>query len=158
MSTVRSPLAEDARIVTGEALQAAVVDMIDLSLLGKQLHWNVIGRSFRSVHLQLDQVVDLARRYTDKLAERSVAIGCNPDGQIVTVARQSTLDGVEPGYLADEKVVRVMTDRLDGVIRHMRARMDATEKPDPVTQDLFIDLLRELEEQHWMFQAMSTDR
>jgi starvation-inducible DNA-binding protein len=40
----------------------------------------------------------------------------------------------------------------------MRARMDATEKPDPVTQDLFIDLLRELEEQHWMFQAMSTDR
>ncbi|MBX6388553.1 MAG: DNA starvation/stationary phase protection protein [Frankia sp.] len=154
MSTVRSPLSDEARITTGEALQGAVVELIDLSLLAKQLHWNVIGRNFRSVHRQLDDVVEMARRYTDLTAERSVAIGCNPDGQASTVANRSPLHGVETGYLADEKTVRVMTDRLAEVTRHMRERMAATETADPVTQDLFMDLIRDVEEQHWMFQAM----
>jgi starvation-inducible DNA-binding protein len=154
MSTVRSPLPDDARTVTGEVLQEALVDLIDLSLLAKQLHWNVIGRSFRSVHRQLDEVVDLARRYGDRVAERSVAIGCNPDGQAATVARRTRLPGVETGYLADDKVIRTMTDLLAGVVSRMRARMDATGEPDLATQDLLIEVVRDLEEQHWMFQAM----
>lgn len=155
MSTVRSPLSDEARTTTGEALQAAVVELIDLSLLAKQLHWNVIGHSFRSVHKQLDEVVGISRNYTDTLAERSVAIGCNPDGQSHTVTTRSPLQGVETGYLPDEKVVRVMTDRLGDVSQHMRAHMAATETADPVTQDIFINLLHDIEEQHWMFQAMS---
>jgi len=155
MSTVRSPLPDEARTVTGEALQASVVELIDLGLLAKQLHWNVIGRSFRSVHKQLDEVVDLARQYTDTLAERCVAIGCNPDGQSYTVARDTPLHGVETGYLPDEKAVRVMTDRLSEVSRHVRAHIATTERPDPVTQDIFLDLAHDIEEQHWMFQAMS---
>lgn len=154
MSAIRSPLSDEARTVTGEALQGAVVDLIDLSLFAKQLHWNVIGRTFRSVHRQLDEVVDLARRYTDLAAERAIAIGMNPDGQVATVARGSHLHGVETGYLGDEKVIRMMTDVLAGMITRMRTRMDATEQPDPVTQDLLIDAIKELEEQHWMFQAM----
>jgi len=155
MSTVRSPLSDEARTTTGAALQAAVVELIDLSLLAKQLHWNVIGHSFRSVHKQLDEVVDISRTYTDTLAERSVAIGCNPDGQSHTVTTRSPLSGVEAGYLPDEKVVRIMTDRLGDVSHHMRAHMVATEQADPVTQDVFINLIQEVEGQHWMFQAMS---
>jgi hypothetical protein len=31
----------------GEALQEALVDLVDLSLLGKHLHWNVEGLTFR---------------------------------------------------------------------------------------------------------------
>jgi len=154
MSAIRSPLSDEARTVAGEALQGMVVDLIDLSLVAKQLHWNVIGRSFRSVHLQLDQVVELARRYTDLAAERAVAIGVNPDGQAATVARGTHLHGVDPGYMADEKVIRTMTDILAEMITRMRNRMEVTEKPDPVTQDLIIDVIRGLEEQHWMFQAM----
>jgi starvation-inducible DNA-binding protein len=154
MSAIRSPLSDEARVVTGEALQGAVLDLIDLSLIAKQLHWNVIGRNFRNVHRQLDDVVELGRRYTDMCAERAVAIGVNPDGQATTVARGSHLHGVEPGYISDEKATRLMTDILAGLITRMRTRMDITEKPDPVTQDLFIAVLHDLEEQHWMFQAM----
>ncbi|SNQ49076.1 DNA-binding ferritin-like protein (Oxidative damage protectant) [Frankia canadensis] len=154
MSAIRSPLSDEARTITGEALQGALIDLIDLSLFAKQLHWNVTGRTFRSVHHQLDDVVELARRYADQTAERAVAIGVNPDGQSTTVARGTHLHGVEVGYVADEKVVRLVTEVLAGVITRMRTRMDATEKPDPVTQDLIIDIVHDLEEQHWMFQAM----
>lgn len=154
MSAIRSPLSDEARTVTGEALQGALIDLVDLSLFAKQLHWNVIGRTFRSVHRQLDEVVALARRFADSAAERAVAIGVNPDGQSVSVARGTHIHGVEVGYIADEKVIRQMTDVLAGVVTRMRTRMDATEKADPVTQDLIIDIVHDLEEQHWMFQAM----
>lgn len=154
MSTVKSPLPDQDRIVTGEALQGALVDLIDLSLFAKQLHWNIIGRSFRSVHRQLDEVVDFARECMDLTAERSISIGYNPDGQAGTVASSSQLAPIEPGYLEDSKVIIAMTDRLGEIIPRMRQRMAATEEADPVTQDLVIDILKGLEEQHWMFQAM----
>ncbi|ABD12888.1 DNA starvation/stationary phase protection protein [Frankia sp. CcI156] len=154
MSAIRSPLSDGARSVTGEALQGTLIDLIDLSLSAKQLHWNVTGRTFRSVHRQLDEVVDLARRYADATAERAVAIGVNPDGQSSTVARSTHLPGVEVGYIPDEKVIRQTTEVLAGVVTRMRTRMDATEKADPVTQNLIIEIVHDLEEQHWMFQAM----
>ncbi len=59
--SISSPLSADATKVTGEALQATLVDMIDLSLLGKQAHWNVVGPLFKTVHEHLDEVVDTAR-------------------------------------------------------------------------------------------------
>lgn len=35
---ITSPLSEEARKVTGEALQSAVTDLVDLSLVAKQAH------------------------------------------------------------------------------------------------------------------------
>ena len=37
----------------GNTLQAMLVELIDLALLGKQLHWNVTGPLFRPLHEQL---------------------------------------------------------------------------------------------------------
>jgi starvation-inducible DNA-binding protein len=54
MAVIRTALPEDAQKTAGEALQGAVVDLIDLSLVAKQVHWTLVGRNFRSVHLQLD--------------------------------------------------------------------------------------------------------
>ena len=95
MATVTSALPDEARRTTGDALQGALVDLIDLSLLGKQAHWNLRGRNFRSVHLQLDEVVDLARAHMDTVAERAVAIGVNPDGRPRTVADTARSPGLD---------------------------------------------------------------
>jgi DNA-binding ferritin-like protein (oxidative damage protectant) len=43
MPTIRSPLDEMARQATGEALQEALTDLIELGLLAKQAHWNLTG-------------------------------------------------------------------------------------------------------------------
>jgi starvation-inducible DNA-binding protein len=139
--------------VTGDALQGALVDLIDLSLQAKQAHWNLVGRSFRSIHLQLDDVVATARQYTDLVAERAVTIGVNPDGRAQTVATHSALDGLDAGYLQDDKVIASFVDRLGHIASRMRERIAATEDADPVTQDLLIDATRQLETHHWMFQA-----
>lgn len=153
MSTVKSPLADDATKVTGETLQGALVDLVELSLVGKQAHWNLIGRNFRSIHLALDEVVLAGRTFADTVAERAIAIGVNPDGQTAALAKQSEVKPVEVGYVPVEKVITYVVDTLAPMISRFRDRMDATEQADPVTQDLFISIIAELEKTHWMFQA-----
>ena len=81
MATVKSPLPDDVVKVVGQALQGALIDLIDLALLAKQAHWNLTGRNFKVVHEHLDEVVALARTGQDDVAERAVAIGVNPDGR-----------------------------------------------------------------------------
>jgi starvation-inducible DNA-binding protein len=155
MTTITATLPEDARTVTGEALQGALVDLIDLSLLAKQAHWNLVGRNFRSVHLQLDEVVSTARRYADVVAERAAAIGVPPDGRAATVAASSRVPTMDPGWLRDTDVIEGFVEVLQSVTRRMREHISATAEPDPVSQDIFIDATAELEKHAWMFQAES---
>jgi starvation-inducible DNA-binding protein len=153
MSVVKSPLPEQARKIVGEALQGALVDLIDLSLIAKQVHWNVIGPRFRSIHLQLDEVVDTARIASDTVAERAAAISVSPDGRAGTVSKTSGIDTVTNGWIKDGEVVDVMVAALDASITRMRERIQVTDEPDPVTQDILIGITADLEKFHWMFQA-----
>jgi starvation-inducible DNA-binding protein len=153
MSVVKSSLPEQSRKIVGEALQGALVDLVGLSLLGKQVHWNIIGPRFRSIHLQLDEVVTAARDASDTVAERAAAIGVTPDGRAGTVAKTGGIGTVTDGWVKDNEVVEIMVAALDGVITRMRERIQSTDGPDLVTQDLLIGITRDLEKSHWMFQA-----
>ncbi|WP_433468172.1 Dps family protein [Spirillospora sp. CA-128828] len=155
MAAIKSPLGDAALKATGDALQGALVDLIDLSLVAKQAHWNLTGRNFKVVHEHLDEIVALARAGQDDVAERAVAIGVNPDGRVRTVADRTAVPQPEAGYLADDKVVAAITDTLAQIIGRFRERVAATDEPDPITQDLLIGITRELEKQHWMFQAQT---
>ncbi|MFE1174545.1 Dps family protein [Streptomyces sp. NPDC058773] len=153
MSVVKSTLSDADRAIVGNALQGALVDLVDLSLVAKQVHWNVIGARFRSVHLQLDEVVASGRQHADTVAERAAAIGVSPDGRAATVAKTSGIGEVQDGWIKDGDVVRAMVDALGAVIGRMRERIIATADPDPVSQDILIGLTADLEKHHWMFQA-----
>lgn len=59
----------------GEQLQATLYELVDLSLIGKQLHWAVVGPLFRLLHMQLDELVESWRELADTIAERAVALG-----------------------------------------------------------------------------------
>ena len=156
MSVVKRALSEENLKLVGEALQGALVDLVDLSLVAKQIHWNIVGPRFRSVHLQLDEVVTTARRHSDTVAERASAIGVTPDGRAATVAAQSAVGAIPNGWIKDVDAVRLLVDGLGAVITRMRERVETTDAPDPVTQDVLIQVTADLEKHAWMFQAEST--
>ncbi|MFD3555312.1 Dps family protein [Streptomyces goshikiensis] len=155
MSVVKNALPEADLKVVGEALQGALVDLVDLGLVAKQVHWNVVGPRFRSVHLQLDEVVTSARTHSDVVAERASALGITPDGRAATVASSSAISGVPEGWVKDVDAVRILVDGLSAVIARMRERIQTTDEPDPVTQDILIAVTGDLEKHHWMFAAES---
>jgi starvation-inducible DNA-binding protein len=152
---ITSPLSDADRDAVGTVLQATLVDLVDLSLIGKQAHWNVIGKNFRSVHLQLDELVTTARNAADQVAERAAALGVTPNGTAKTIAASSGVPAIETGWLKEDEVVTAITSSLGSLITRMRARIDETDKPDLVTQDLLIGITQELEQAHWMWQAQS---
>ncbi|OEV05547.1 Dps family protein [Streptomyces oceani] len=149
----KSTLPEQDLRVVGEALQGTLLDLLDLSLVAKQIHWNIVGPRFRSIHLQLDEVVSLARDYADKVAERASALGIAPDGRAGTVSSGSAIGTVKEGWLQDVDAVGTMVAALSATIGKARERMAAVGKVDPVTEDIFIQVTGDLEKQHWMFQA-----
>ncbi|MGW7317689.1 Dps family protein [Streptomyces sp. NPDC054865] len=155
MAIVKSSLKDADLKIVGDALQGALVDLVDLSLVAKQVHWNVVGPRFRSVHLQLDDVVTSARTHSDVVAERASALGVSPDGRAATVASTSAIAGVKEGWVKDVDAVRILVDGLGAVITRMRERIQATGDADPVTEDILIGLTGDLEKHHWMFQAES---
>ncbi|CAM5702504.1 Dps family protein [Streptomyces griseorubiginosus] len=158
MTVVKSTLSDSARETAGEALQSTLVDLIGLSLIGKQAHWNIVGPRFRSIHLQLDELVATARTFSDTVAERSAALGLPPDGRPETIAAAYTLPGSKNGWIKDDEVVRLVAETLEAAIGRLRERIEATEKADPVTQDLLIGITAELEKQRWMFEAENWPR
>jgi starvation-inducible DNA-binding protein len=152
---IPSPLDDQARDVAGAALQSTLVDLLDLSLVGKQAHWNLVGRQFHDVHQHLDELVDTARKYSDEVAERAAAIGVSPDGRAATVASDSRIPDAEAGWAKDTDVIRNAFEALDAAVKGLRPRIEEVEKADLVTQDLFIEITAALEEQRWMWQAQN---
>ena len=152
---IPSPLDDQARDVTGAALQATLVDLVDLALVGKQAHWNLVGRQFHDVHLHLDELVKKARKYSDQVAERGVAIGVPVDGRAATVASDSRVPDFNAGWVTDRDVIRQVFESVDAAVQGIRPRIEELEKADLVTQDLLIEVVAVLEEQRWMWQAQN---
>lgn len=152
-SPIKSPLSESDKETTGNALQATLADLLDLSLIAKQAHWNVVGANFRSAHLQLDELTATARQYVDQVAERANAIGVSPNGKAKTIVESSGLPEYPDNWQSVESTVAAIVDILAEEIQRLRKRIDETDKSDLVTQDLLIEIARALEEAHWMWQA-----
>jgi starvation-inducible DNA-binding protein len=138
---------------SGRELQATLIDLVDLALVGKQLHWSVVGPAFRTLHLQLDELVDSWRDLADTVAERAVALGAFPDGQAAAVAARSESKPLEIGAIEDHEVVRELAHRIAEVSELARARMDRLGDLDAASQDVLVEVVRALEEQQWMVRA-----
>ena len=137
----------------GQELQATLHELIDLALVGKQLHWTIVGPMFRPLHLQLDELVESWHELSDTVAERAVALGFVPDGQASAVAAGSPLAPVARGALEDHVVVRELTHRVAEVSERARVRMNRLGDADLASQDVLIEVVRELEKQQWMLRA-----
>jgi len=146
-------LSADAREEAGRLLQLTLVELIALSLIGKQLHWNITGPGFRDVHLHLDELVDEWRELSDVVAERAVAIGVSPDGRAPTVIAQSELEPVEPGQTHIPEAISQLTRRVADVDERARERCERLGEIDLASQDVLIEVTRGLEKQLWMIRS-----
>jgi starvation-inducible DNA-binding protein len=146
-------LDEHRRAEVGHELQATLVELVDLSLLGKQLHWNIVGRPFKPLHEHLDELVDSWRDLSDTVAERAVALGFAPDGQAAAVAAGAGIDPVDSGSLDTDTATRQLVERVADVDERIRSRMERLGELDLASQDVLIEVVRDLEKQLWMLRS-----
>jgi len=152
MTTRVSPIGVDVERLEAE-LRPLQMDMIALALQGKQLHWNLQGRQFMSILMYLVTFVGVARSWAVVLAERLVSLGVWADGQPGDVARENRLEGLPGGAVSDSQALSLITERVSKLAGSVREVANNLGGVDIGSQDLCLDILRNLEKHAWMLRA-----
>lgn len=134
-------------------LQSVLVDLIELHVQGKQAHWSVVGKNFRDLHLQLDEIIVDAREFSDEVAERMRALDAMPDGRSETVTKTTHLPKFPDGEVDTAETVTLITERLDAAVDNIRKVHDEVDDEDPTSADLLHAFIEKLEQYSWMVSA-----
>lgn len=148
---------EDAGKVT-EVLQSRLIDLIDLSLTLKHVHWNVVGFGFIGIHKLMDEQVDAVRNLIDETAERITTMGAVATGLPSQVADGRSSPG---DYSLGRGPVMAHLGALDKVYERVisghRDALSAVAEIDPVSEDLLVGQTATLDLHHWFVRAHLSD-
>lgn len=142
-----------APAVLRDSLQSVLIQLLDLQLVGKQIHWNVVGPNFRDLHQNLDEIVAIARRGSDDIAERMRALHVTPDGLAATITKYTELDQPTNGEILTTTAVDIVVKALESTVGVMREVHDPVDEADPTTADMLHEYIAALEQQAWFISA-----
>jgi len=134
-------------------LQPIMTDLIAYGANVKQLHWNIFGPHFRSIHLQLDEIYADTLEAIDTVAERITQMGHSPNGTVAFVGENTEIKDVPEGFIKDTEVLLLAGQRTHELIGLIRSRMAEIEDVDTVTADILHAIVEKFEKHHWMIQA-----
>ena len=134
-------------------LQARLHSLNDLALTLKHIHWNIVGPHFIAVHTMLDPQVDAVRGMVDEIAERIATLGAAPRGTPGALVAERTWDDYSIGRAGADEHLGALDEVYQNVITAHRTAAADVESLDPVTNDLLIGHLHELELFHWFVRA-----
>lgn len=143
---------QDAQRLT-IVLQDRLVSLIDLQLVLKHVHWNVVGPNFISVHEMVDEQVEAVRDMTDDVAERIATLGASPDGRSGSVVAQRSWDDYPLSRASVFVHLKELDEAFAGVIADHRAAIDTAGELDPITEDMLIGQTAKLELHQWFIRS-----
>jgi starvation-inducible DNA-binding protein len=146
---------DTARLSAASTLQKLVPQLVAVTMEAKQAHWNIVGFAFVPLHELTDELAASARDWTDRVAERAVALGFAVDARPGTVAAASTAagGGFPTGFVPDHVVVSELVSTLDRVAGVARDALGDLERSDAVAHDITVEVLEGLEKYRWMLKA-----
>ena len=132
-----------ASAALSDSLQRVLVDLIALGVTTKQAHWNIVGENFRDLHLNFDEVVDIAREGSDEVAERMRAINAVPDGRPATVAAGATVPSLPKDEITVSEGVAYVVSAIEAVVSTLRGVHDAVDDEDPSSESRKVECGRQ---------------
>ncbi|MGH1397757.1 MAG: Dps family protein [Alphaproteobacteria bacterium] len=136
-----------------ESLNIALADSYALYLKTHNYHWNVVGPSFRSLHMMFeDQYTDLAVA-VDDIAERIRSLGEKAPG---TFSEFSELTSIKEGdkNASANDMVKDLAQSQDQIVGSLKEALNIAQKADDeVTADLLIGRMAIHEKAAWMLKS-----
>ncbi|WP_421989299.1 DNA starvation/stationary phase protection protein Dps [Roseococcus sp.] len=154
LAKTRNTLGENTRLSSVGLLNAALVDLMDLTNAVRMAHWNVKGPHFAALHAKFEEFYDQLGVASDDTAERIVQLGGTPTGTTQQVGAATRL-APYPADLKDGMAhVKALADRYGALATTTREAIDAaSEAGDADTADLFTATSRTLDKALWMLEA-----
>jgi len=154
LGKTRNDLGENARLASVGLLNAALVDLIDLTNSVRMAHWTVRGPHFSALHARFEEFYNQLGPIVDDTAERIVQLGGAPTGTTQAVGSATRLTPYPPGLRDGMEHVAALADRYGALAATTRQAIDAAaEAGDADTADLFTATSRALDKALWMLEA-----
>lgn len=150
--TVPGVANSDAQTVI-EALDERMVALLDLALTLKHIHWNVVGPNFIGVHEMLDPQVESINGMVDTVAERIAAMGGVPSGTPGSIAERRSWNDYSLGRGLVVEHLGALDVVYNGVNKGHREAISKVAEIDPVSEDMLIAQLADLELYQWFVRA-----
>jgi starvation-inducible DNA-binding protein len=157
INTTVPSLSEQSSAETIEIMQERLAALIDLQLTLKHVHWNVVGMNFIAIHEMLDPQVDAVREMTDEVAERIATMGGEPKGTPGAVTSTRSWDDYPLDRAPSVRHLVELDKVYTGVTSDHRAAVARLGDLDPVSEDLFIGHLAQLELFQWFVRSHLKD-
>ncbi|MGF1464821.1 MAG: DNA starvation/stationary phase protection protein Dps [Sandaracinaceae bacterium] len=142
----RSQLVDRTNVVLGT--------LIDMNFQVKQAHWNIKGPQFFARHELFDKLADRLRAWTDDVAERAATLGGYAGGTVRLSAETSVLDEYDLKAVDGRQHIAALIERYGRVTSLLRESVEASQTlEDPVTEDLFTEVLRGTELDLWFLES-----
>ena len=158
--STRLGLSHERREPLVELLNSCLANTVDLALMAKHAHWNVQGPAFFSWHKLFDQVAEHLREQADRIAERAGALGGPAEGTARNVARRSAISEYDRAARRGYEHITALVDRLGVHSVALRAAVSQAGRAplaDPVTENLLIEVLDEVEADIWFLESHLLD-
>lgn len=154
MLKTRIDIGLDERQQIFEILNAQLADTFDMVSLIKQAHWNIKGSQFIALHKLFDELAQGLLAYVDMIAERATALGGIALGSVRMAVASSRLSPYPQELVQDMATVRFLADQMAQLAETTRAAADQAEMlHDMGTNDLFIEIVSDLDKWLWFLEA-----
>jgi len=134
-------------------LQERLNALNDLALTLKHVHWNVVGPHFIGVHEMIDPQVVQVRAMVDETAERIATLGTSPIGTPGEIVKNRSWDDYSLDRATTDEHLGALDLVYTGLLNDHRAAQQMFADLDPVTEDMVIGQIRQLELFHWFVRA-----
>lgn len=150
----RHDLEPDVRQQMIELLNAQLADTFDMFSITKQAHWVVKGQEFFQLHELYDTIAEGLLEHVDTIAERATALGGLTRGTVKMAAQASRLDDYPLNVVESLDTVDFVAGCMARLAASTRQAADqAEEAKDMATNDLFIEVVRDLDKWLWFLEA-----
>lgn len=126
----------------------------DLYSQVKQAHWTVVGPNFIAIHRLFDEVAAMVTLHGDTMTERIRSLQSIPRGTIREAVKESPLPEIAIGEIYEEGAIRAILQRLEIYSHSVSDAIEQCEQAeDPMTQDAFIDIQKEVDQQAYFLRS-----
>lgn len=154
----RTDLTRDAVVEISGALRLLLADAFTLFVKTKNFHWHITGRSFRDLHLLLDEHADQILAMTDAVAERSRKLGGSSLRSISDIARHQRLKDNNEEELSPAKMLLELQADSVQFTKYLRSTHEVCDRhSDVATASLIENWIDEAERRTWFLSEILVD-
>ena len=121
------------------------------------LHWNLKGSQFFTLHAKLEELYDEANDILDEVAERILALGGNPVSNMKEALSMATIKELENGPKSTDQTIKALISDTDYWIKDSKEIAELADKEgDSVTNDMFNGYTKAYQKLAWMLKAYNS--